>query len=833
MSQDTNNAVDKGISATEKTAKTATHAVKKSIKKHKKKAKKAAAKSAAAASGIGPAVLIFIGVILALIIIVVVFGTTGPGMSGAEYLTANNEEVMNEPKEKDVDDAIYKKSVVTDETAELISIIQEKKDEERENQVKTLRTLAKQNGCDPDVTEEKMVDDTGENITSDEISASSISASSRELKIWKFLKALGFSDAAAAGIMGNFKAESGCKPDVTEIGSGAGYGLAQWTGTRRVELIAYAKAKGKKVSSLDLQLDFMAHELKGGYATISSKKFKNTKDYGYAAVTFMEVYEICANQGTAGKVRTGYAKEMYKKYHGMKADGSSSSGSGTAAVTSAFYQSLTSYAQKFADKKFHYDGGCGHRTYNASLKSNKSVNCAAYVSWALQESGLAPKRTLFWCSNKGEIRGPSAKTMRNKKYFYTREHIHKTVKSLVASGDLKPGDIVGSGHGQNHHTMVYKGKIKGKYKFFAVGKNKVNSHVPSKVSNATYPGKYMVGSIIRPKNAGTFSGTEDFSEQTNEATLRDFELLAAYSVSVGNGELELKDEESASKSSDGKEEDDKTYTDITGKKIPLYWWGEKRGLPNYKKDLKKKLSKKDTPFYSMTYASDKNGSMAIKETKADGKKVRYLQATLKARDVTKVTKEDKSGKIKSVAESAFSVKPNEIYAGTGSKYSVAIKGIGIESFNLLGAGKSGATVVYGNGMFTLPLPKKNMVQTAVWHEWRGDHYHAGIDLGAPQGTPIYAVADGVVTRAEWFSGYGYCVDIDHGGGLSTRYGHMPSNNPSTGIMVKKGAHVKKGQQIGHVGNTGNSTGPHLHFEVRKNGVDTNPKNYFNGLVKIK
>ncbi len=99
--------------------------------------------------------------------------------------------------------------------------------------------------------------------------------------------------------------------------------------------------------------------------------------------------------------------------------------------------------------------------------------------------------------------------------------------------------------------------------------------------------------------------------------------------------------------------------------------------------------------------------------------------------------------------------------------------------------------------------------------------HTGVDLAAPQGTDIHAAEGGVVIVAEWWSGYGNTVIIDHGDNVWTLYGHIRND----GIKVEKGEHVKKGQKIAEVGSTGNSTGPHLHFEVRINGSPVDPMPY--------
>lgn len=97
--------------------------------------------------------------------------------------------------------------------------------------------------------------------------------------------------------------------------------------------------------------------------------------------------------------------------------------------------------------------------------------------------------------------------------------------------------------------------------------------------------------------------------------------------------------------------------------------------------------------------------------------------------------------------------------------------------------------------------------------------HKGVDLPAATGTPIRATADGLVGKAERFGGYGLYVQLEHGGNLETRYGHMSR------IAVAEGQRVHKGDVIGYVGSTGHSTGPHLHYEVRVAGQAVNPLAY--------
>ncbi|WP_329887152.1 murein hydrolase activator EnvC family protein [Pseudoramibacter faecis] len=101
----------------------------------------------------------------------------------------------------------------------------------------------------------------------------------------------------------------------------------------------------------------------------------------------------------------------------------------------------------------------------------------------------------------------------------------------------------------------------------------------------------------------------------------------------------------------------------------------------------------------------------------------------------------------------------------------------------------------------------------------GSINHQGIDIGAGQGAPIYASASGTVIFAGTNGGYGNCVMINHGNGVTTLYGHQSR------IVVSKGQRVNQGDVIGYVGSTGHSTGPHLHFGVMKNGIFVNPLNY--------
>lgn len=130
---------------------------------------------------------------------------------------------------------------------------------------------------------------------------------------------------------------------------------------------------------------------------------------------------------------------------------------------------------------------------------------------------------------------------------------------------------------------------------------------------------------------------------------------------------------------------------------------------------------------------------------------------------------------------------------------------------------------YDGGAFSYPLPQNQNILTSkfgwrtykIWGKWVTSN-HRGIDLACPTGTPVYAGADGKIEIAGWNNSYGYYVVISHGSGYTTLYAHNSS------LLVKVGQYVKRGQQIAKSGSTGNSSGPHLHFEISINGKLQDP-----------
>lgn len=141
----------------------------------------------------------------------------------------------------------------------------------------------------------------------------------------------------------------------------------------------------------------------------------------------------------------------------------------------------------------------------------------------------------------------------------------------------------------------------------------------------------------------------------------------------------------------------------------------------------------------------------------------------------------------------------------------------------LGTSSQKSLTYSGNGKFILPIASYTRISSPYGyriHPITGTRkLHSGIDYAAPAGTAIYAAEDGIVLTSGWINGYGYTVTVNHGSGYVTLYAHCST------LIAKAGQKVTKGQTIARVGSTGNSTGNHLHFEVKVNGTAQNPANF--------
>ena len=179
-----------------------------------------------------------------------------------------------------------------------------------------------------------------------------------------------------------------------------------------------------------------------------------------------------------------------------------------------------------------------------------------------------------------------------------------------------------------------------------------------------------------------------------------------------------------------------------------------------------------------------------------------LEAKLKEKEALSAQLEKDIEKYKQVYEEARrqeeSLKGSLNYSGSGSQY-------------------------LGNGRFCWPAPSYTRISSPYGYRnhpiFKTKKFHSGVDLAAPGGSNILAAENGKVISAGWNGGYGNCLVVDHGGGISTLYAH------ASRLCVSKGDFVTKGQVIAKVGTTGNSTGNHLHFEVLIGGKTTDPMAY--------
>ncbi len=158
--------------------------------------------------------------------------------------------------------------------------------------------------------------------------------------------------------------------------------------------------------------------------------------------------------------------------------------------------------------------------------------------------------------------------------------------------------------------------------------------------------------------------------------------------------------------------------------------------------------------------------------------------------------------------------PAQTASAASGQVDLAFSNLFASMERLDGTAKAAAYIPSGQPVKKLSLTSNYGVRSDPFNG--GARMHKGIDIPGPIGTPIYATADGVVSRSGWASGYGNLVQISHGGGMETRYGHMSK------LLVEANSYVKRGQLIGLMGSTGRSTGSHLHYEVRVDGAAINP-----------
>ena len=253
------------------------------------------------------------------------------------------------------------------------------------------------------------------------------------------------------------------------------------------------------------------------------------------------------------------------------------------------------------------------------------------------------------------------------------------------------------------------------------------------------------------------------------------------------------------------------------KKIVAEYTAAKEDIQQKRDDLQKTQDEQVQYQDNLNYKAE--------ELKSSEEQQKALQESLEAyQKEQKAEYERITSEMDTVSDQIAEQSRKEAAAAAAAAAAAKKKGGSSSSSSSSSAGNlSSATLT--SGTFTWPLPGYTNNSSAYgWrvHPIYGTRkFHKGEDIPAPTGTPIVAAASGTVTTAGWVSGYGNYTVINHGGGVMTAYGHQSA------IHVSVGQRVTAGQTIGLVGSTGNSTGPHLHFEVYVNGSTQNPMSYFN------
>ncbi len=206
---------------------------------------------------------------------------------------------------------------------------------------------------------------------------------------------------------------------------------------------------------------------------------------------------------------------------------------------------------------------------------------------------------------------------------------------------------------------------------------------------------------------------------------------------------------------------------------------------------------------------EKQGARAEEEMKIADEKREQVEAT-QAALAAEAAKLD--------SEAAELAKQEELAAEAARQAQIASQ----QREEMIASGQAGGSVLSGSGYFTHPCPGA-YVSSGFGYRTFDDSFHNGMDLAAGEGTPYYAADSGTVIYATydggWNGGAGNWIVIAHGNGIVTKYMH------SSAVYVSVGQYVERGQNIGAVGNTGNSFGAHLHFQVEVDGVPVNPANY--------
>lgn len=256
----------------------------------------------------------------------------------------------------------------------------------------------------------------------------------------------------------------------------------------------------------------------------------------------------------------------------------------------------------------------------------------------------------------------------------------------------------------------------------------------------------------------------------------------------------------------------------------------KNNIENYNKKTIEKIKLAETPEYELKLVerTQKENESEVIVTLQNELEItyKYYEIAYDNENVEKVEDKETAEKlvedIKKLSSEEIELEviektTNDVQEVITNKLEVAEQNL-IEKLDLKTEENTEITNINGIKIATLPVSGTISSRYGVSSSIRSSR-HTGLDIAASKGTQIKVVADGTVTSAEYSGSYGYLVKVDHGNGVETWYAHTSK------MYVTKGEKVKAGDVIALVGSTGNSTGPHLHFEIRINGEHVNPQNY--------
>lgn len=239
----------------------------------------------------------------------------------------------------------------------------------------------------------------------------------------------------------------------------------------------------------------------------------------------------------------------------------------------------------------------------------------------------------------------------------------------------------------------------------------------------------------------------------------------------------------------------------------------KKDITANDEEIYNKVTENGTKYYKYYAITDDKKEKFYVESFEEAEKVIAQLKKKKSqnqKDVGIVEKYDtelkKFTSVETCVSKLYEAPPKVTYVASNTNYARSVSGGDV-------TGSSSKKVNLG---VALIKPLSGIITTRFGSRGYG---HRGLDVAAPSGTPIKAAAAGTVTTAGWNNSYGYMLIVSHGNGVQTVYAHCSQ------LIAKNGQSVAQGQVIGKVGSTGNSTGPHLHFEIRVNGVLQDPQNY--------